>query len=253
MRIQYQTCCSLVCEQNPESALFIWCNSEGRHSLQKLRSDISEVCERTDRLLWDAYARSADNQLGGNRMGCLVFPRKRDNSLRVSEQEARFAFVETLLSQKSLRYSVEAPTSKTYSFTGKKPISAQTDLQVHDLADVGVCNVEFKKGGISSSNNSEIHSIYKDLEKLLREPFWGLWFHLIEGTDNSTIKHLTEVIAQQISKVQLKRNDVGAPGLTLHICLLRPGFSLQKMCRFILTMTSWSTIYDLAYVCRIQS
>ena len=56
--------------------------------------------------------------------GRLVFPRYRDKELRVSEQEARFAFVEAL-SQGPFRYSVEAPTSKLYRFSGKTPLSAQ--------------------------------------------------------------------------------------------------------------------------------
>lgn len=196
--------------------------------MQKLRSDIPEVCERTDRLLWDAYARSGGSQSGGIGTGRLIFPRYRQNGLRVSEQEARFAFVEALC-QSSLRYSVEVPTTKLYSFTGKKPISAQTDLQVHNLADIDVCNVEFKEGGISPSNNSKISSIYKDLQKLLREPEWGLWFHLLESINNSTIKKFLMVMSQQIERVKHDfGEDVKALGFILHVCVLKHGFSIQR-------------------------
>ena len=69
------------------------------------------------------------------------------------------------------------------------------------------------------------------MQKLLREPRWGLWFHILERVNSETIPHFLNVIAQQIKKVQ---NDcelsVGekSKGLTLHVCVLKPSFSLQK-------------------------
>ena len=69
----------------------------------------------------------------------LLFPRYRKDEdcekakLRVSEQEARFAFVEALCKGGKFRYSVETPTDKLYRFTGEtKEVSAQTDLTVYD-------------------------------------------------------------------------------------------------------------------------
>ena len=198
---------------------------------EELHPDISSTCRRADSLLWDAYARSTDSQPDASGEGRLVFPRYRDKRLRVSEQEARFAFVEALC-QGPFRYSVETPTDKLYKFTGKKCLSAQTDLAVHDASGkCRICNVEFKEGGISPSNNSKISAIYKDVQKLLSEPRWGLWFHILERVNSETIPHFLNVIAQQIKKVQ---NDcelsVGekSKGLTLHVCVLKPSFSLQK-------------------------
>ena len=199
---------------------------------EELHPDISSTCRRADSLLWDAYARSTDSQPDASGEGRLVFPqyRKKDDGtkgdLRVSEQEARFAFVEALC-QGPFRYSVETPTDKLYQFTGKTPLSAQTDLVVHDASGkCRICNVEFKGGRISKSR---IPSIYKDVEKLLREPRWGLWFHLLENGDPlNTIPNFLEVMAEQIDKVPHKSKDVDAPGLTLHVCVLEPGFSLQK-------------------------
>lgn len=200
--------------------------------LKTLHQNISEVCKRADTILWDAYTRSSGCQPSGSGSGRLVFPRYRDGSVRVSEQEARFAFVEALC-QRPLRYSVEVPTTKLYTFTGKTPLSAQTDLQVHDVGESGICNVEFKAKGVSSSaqNNSQI---YKDLQKLLREPVWGLWFHLLEGVDNSTINKFLDVMTKQIGEVQHDfGKDIQTPGLTLHVCVLRHGFSLQKDLPFL--------------------
>ena len=168
-------------------------------------------------------------------MGRLVFPLYRDKGLRVSEQEARFAFVESLLRQKSLRYSIEAPTSETYSFSGGGERSAQTDLKVHDTRGTVICNVEFKakgvrppKQGFSGETSKKISSIQKDVQKLLCEREWGLWFHLLESVNSSTIEGLLEVMAQQITEVQCKCKGIATQGLTVHVCVLKHGFSLQK-------------------------
>jgi hypothetical protein len=156
-----------------------------------------------------------------------VFPEYRTGELRASEQEARFAFVEAL-SGGPLLYSVEAPTSKLYQFSGKKPLSAQTDLALYDETGVRICNVEFKAKGVSGSAKKNF-PIYKDLQKLLREPLWGLWFHLLESVNNSTINHLLDVMAEQITKVQRDfEGDIESPGLTIHICVLQHGFAIQK-------------------------
>jgi hypothetical protein len=196
-----------------------------------LYTDIIEACKRTDIGLWDAYARSGGGQAIGSGVGRLVFPRYRAKGLRVSEQEARFAFVEAL-SQGHLRYSVEAPTSKLYSFSGKTPLSAQTDLQLYGESETGICNVEFKAKGVSSSAQDNF-SIYKDVQKLLREPLWGLLFHLLEGIDNSTIGKFLDVMVRQFAKVQSDfESDVETPGLSLHICVLRHRFSIHKALPF---------------------
>ena len=94
---------------------------------------ISSQCRRTDRLLWEAYARSECGSADTDRCR-LLFPGYRGKKkgekgkLRVSEQGARFAFVEALRTAGQFRYSVETPTDKTYQFTGQHEESAQTDL-----------------------------------------------------------------------------------------------------------------------------
>ena len=207
---------------------------------------ISSLCRRTDRLLWEAYERSECQSPSTDRCR-LLFPRYRKKEdgtkgdLRVSEQEARFAFVEALCEEGNFRYSVETPTEKLYQFTSENEISAQTDLTVCGLGTrCRLCNVEFKKGGWSikgtvsngsrESNKSNVFPIHKDVQKLMREPVWGLWYHLLESTDNSTITDFLEVIREGIGKVRdgKYKKDIGAKGLTLHVCVLKHGFSLQK-------------------------
>ena len=197
--------------------------------MNTLSQTITKVGKSTDRIMWNAYDRSKGNHFQSRR-GYLEFSKKRDETLRVSEQEARFAFVESLC-QESLSYSIEVPTTKIYNFSGEsgKKLSAQTDLQVLDGGRHKVSNIEFKANGITPRASFDTKKpIYKDVEKLLREPVWGLWFHLLKGVDRSTIPNLLCVIAEQIRKVKMKHLDIDAPGLTIHVCVLREKFSLQK-------------------------
>ena len=194
---------------------------------------ISSLCRRTDRLLWEAYKRSESQPVETDRCR-LLFPRYREKKdgtkgdLRVSEQGARFALVEALCTGGQFRYSVETPTDKLYQFTGEHEESAQTDLTLYDLKRCRRCNVEFKAGGRSSRSN--VFSIHKDVQKLLREPVWGLWFHLLESTDNSTIPNFLEVIRDGIRQVRSGKykKDISSQGLTVHVCVLKHGFSVHK-------------------------
>lgn len=199
----------------------------GRYSMSMVHPEISGACARADVVLWDAFMRSQGRGVNNFGEGKLVFPKYRGGSLRVSEQEARFALVEALC-QSTLMYSVEAPTIKRYQFTGKSSLSAQTDLAIHDSTGVSICNVEFKAKGRSSS--AKMHfAIYKDLQKLLREPKWGLWFHLFEAVNNSTINDFLSVMAKQIEKVRDEfEDDIESPGLTIHVCVLQQRFSIQQ-------------------------
>lgn len=199
---------------------------------------LSSQCRRTDRLLWEAYKRSECNSAGTDRCRVL-FPRYRGKKegekgdLRVSEQGARFAFVEALCTAGQFRYSVETPTDKLYQFTGEtKEISALTDLTVYDKETKRRrCNVEFKAGGISpSAQEKNKEKIYKDVQKLLREPVWGLWFHLLEHTERLSIPKFLGVIREGIGEVRggKYKEDIETEGLTIHVCVLKHGFSLQK-------------------------
>ena len=190
-------------------------------------TEISSLCRRTDRLLWEALKRSESQPTDTDRCR-LLFPERSKQELRVSEQEARFACVEALCTGGQFRYSVETPTDKTYQFTGTHGMSAQTDLTVYDRETKRrLCNIEFKSGGISPDATNK-DRIYKDVQKLLREPVWGLWFHLLDSTDNSTITKSLEVIRESISYTREKHSDLETEGLILHVCVLKHGFSLQK-------------------------
>ena len=126
----------------------------------------------------------------------LVFPmygEHRDNSTRISEQELRFAFVESFneycnTNHLNLFYSVETPTRmKTYSGTStKKPRnddyekgdSANFDLVILDEKLNRACLIEFK------ANNSDLNDHKKDLLKLN---------NINEGHEN-VLRYFIEVI-----------------------------------------------------------
>lgn len=187
---------------------------------------IQQICRKTDDILWNAFKRSQNGISSVDNKGNIIFPEYRNGNLRVSEQEARFAFVESLNSSEFL-YAVEVPTEKTYSFEGKSPLSAQTDLVIYESTSKPFCNVEFKAKGISPKIKNDT-PVQKDLIKLLREPHWGLWFHLFEAVDNSTIENLLKVMTNAFKNIYENFTDIDSPGITIHIHVLKQGFSLHK-------------------------
>ena len=191
---------------------------------------IDSICHATDDRLWDAYngstgAKSAS--LGNSRLIFPVYSGSRNGELRVSEQEARFAFAESITATNYF-YSIETPTKEGYQLTGSKPMSAQTDLTVYDSHLRPILNVEFKAKGVSTSARS-LFTIQKDLQKLLREPISGMWFHILGAVDNATISKLFEAIVKAVSETAAEfQSDIQKKLLIFHFCILRQQFSLSK-------------------------
>jgi hypothetical protein len=187
---------------------------------------LAKLLERTDGLLWDAFAAADRGALpsAGSRM---VFPRYSSGSIRASEQEARFFFVRAL-EESAFFYSVEMPTVKLYKQSGASPSRASFDVTVLHDATRPVANCEFKFGGVSPERKDRT-SIAKDLEKLLRDPGDGVWFHLLAAADNSTLLKLLETIRGELSTL-LKRysTEIDPKTITVHVCVLRHGFSIHR-------------------------
>jgi hypothetical protein len=140
--------------------------------------------------------------------------------MRVSEQEARFALVEALCRTSSLKYSVETPTTKNYSFTGKDEVAARIDLTVYNTDGSRICNIEFKAKGFSCERK-DLLSVSKDVQKLLREPEPALWFHLLESADRTTVSKLLDVLKNCISQTKMDIHDIDQPEMTVHVCVLK--------------------------------
>lgn len=129
----------------------------------------------------------------------LIFPRKRDREIRVSEQELRVAMTSLFGSYnyKKLAFSVETPTDKVYSFKGNKSRSGSTDLTFYE-AEKKILNVELK------AHNTTQQTIDKDIEKLVSEDCNGAWCHIFLNEDSGTIQSIFD-------KLQIALNKVSAP------------------------------------------
>jgi hypothetical protein len=113
----------------------------------------------------------------------LVFPRKRDGSLRISEQESKHLFLQHAQADSRFCYSIETPTTQTYRQKGTSDMSARVDLTLGRPGQPRV-NIELK------AHYCGIENIRKDLEKLVREDTTGVWFHTLERGDRFRVESL---------------------------------------------------------------
>lgn len=133
------------------------------------------------------------NEPNSSKDSRLIFPKKRDESIRVSEQELRFAFVEEFLNNEEAKdwyYAVEVPTKIKYDFSDKKNPkvaeegkgkSASFDLAIYAKGDNNfnlIALLEFKAG------NPKKFDYHKDLVKLENEK---------EG-DNEVLRFFIEIV-----------------------------------------------------------
>jgi hypothetical protein len=187
---------------------------------------IEKVATKADSLLWEAFDAARNDAIPSSGIR-MIFPRYADGTIRVSEQEARFFFVHAL-EESPFLYSVETPTEKLYKQSGADASRASFDITVRDHGARPIANCEFKFGGISP-NRKERKLVAKDLEKLLRDPGDGLWFHLLEAVDNSTLSNILRTIEGELT-VLLDEHamHIQPKTLTVHICILRHGFSIHR-------------------------
>ena len=153
--------------------------------------------------------------LGG--VSPLVFPLKRSDSARFSEQEARFACTAVIermsgLYSQDVYYSVETPTEGLYSFSGTTAISASIDLSLyvpnskHEL--IRRSHIECK------AHNPTPTSIHKDIEKLCGEQVTNpklechAWFHLLKNRDSATFQSLFEKFQGGFSSIKPVRIQI---------------------------------------------
>src|SRR5690349_1901655 len=74
----------------------------------------------------------------------LIFPCKRDGTIRISEQEAKLLFVQHLTVDQKYYFCVETPTAETYQQKGKTPISARVDLTLLGGERKPLAHIELK-------------------------------------------------------------------------------------------------------------
>lgn len=157
---------------------------------------IQDICISTFKKLNTMY-----NNPNGSK---FIFPHYTDDIIRVrvSEQEARFAFLCELEKSDRFYFSIETPTHHKYKdFSTHDPNvfqriggegrSGEVDLTIYkdvkfqeNIEQHKILNVEFKKG------QAEKSAVRKDILKLFYEAPCGLWFHVIQHTDKGTLPEL---------------------------------------------------------------
>lgn len=207
-----------------------------------MKDSILKIIKQTDEILWDMYQYS-DKGSSGKLGAGLIFPFSREKTkkkyLRVSEQEARFAFASQILGN-DLLYSIETPTEERYIFKAKEKgaatltgMSAQTDLTIYTKKKEKILNIEFKNKLVTTKANFKTRTpIRKDLVKLFYEEIAGLWFHIIENKE-SNIDEIFKVFEKEIKEnIKVQGKKIKGKSIIFHICILGDKLSIQKKLTF---------------------
>ena len=171
---------------------------------EELKKHVEEIIKETFSRLDKAYQnnregikKSQTHEKGESRIVFPCYDEHQDYRVRISEQELRFAFVETFntycdINSLKLFYSIETPTQDTYSGfanINKEPKpdpngrSAEFDLVIYDEQFNRIGLFEFK------ANNAGEHDHWKDFVKLENEK---------EGNDK-VLRYFIEVIKSYTS------------------------------------------------------
>jgi hypothetical protein len=130
----------------------------------------------------------------------LIFPKKRDDKKRISEQELRLLLVWELENQKEFYYSVETPTEDKYVFSGsgERPASARIDLCLHDLNGNRVSLIELKYKNVDVRN---------DFFKLLcdSEAEQNYFIQFVDNIDGGTIPSIEEKYKEAIDSISKEK------------------------------------------------
>lgn len=168
------------------------------------KDHVNSIINSTFQVILDVYKKQ--KEVGGvpndNPLSRIVFPRKRKEPVRVSEQELRFIFVEQL--NEEIRrgwdvfYSVETPTLDKYCFKNNEAKiddngqSASFDLAIHDKDYQRIALVEFK------ANNAGEHEHRKDYVKLMNSEEGNniacFFIEIVQGINSETINNIKSKI-----------------------------------------------------------
>lgn len=102
--------------------------------------DYRLMCRDVAGQLWAMYHERPEAPL-------LLFPTKRDNSRRVSEQESKILITQWLAGH-GVNYSIETPTRDAYQQSGQAGMSARIDVTVYGSSHPADrrLNMELKAG-----------------------------------------------------------------------------------------------------------
>lgn len=146
----------------------------------------------------------------------LIWPTKRDDSERVSEQESKILITQWL--ERNLEfYSIETPTRNKYIQKGKAALSARIDVTVYGSRDPTnrVLNLELKAG------SAKVEAFRKDFEKLLREGVSGLWFHTLTKASEATWRSIEDKMCKAFDLVP-EHVEAAIHSVHFAFCVLDP-------------------------------
>jgi len=148
----------------------------------QLADDLFEINRRICCDIWNLCAAS-DKPSGLSPR--LIFPKEKDDNLRITEQEAKILCC-SVLNSLNYFYSVETPTREKYQQKGESPTCGHIDLSLYNFENnqlEHVANVEFKY-------STAPKEIAKDIEKLIKEGIHGNWFHTLKSINKRTFPKL---------------------------------------------------------------
>lgn len=145
--------------------------------MQNPKQCIDEIIVNTFKAIQDAYnyQKENDSELGNpnsEKLTRIVFPKKRDKTTRISEQELRCIFIEQLNKKINdgwdVYYSVETPTQDTYSGFSKGEFPRQDNNGRSGEFDLVIFNNQLKRIALIEfkANNSTALEHLKDFVKL---------------------------------------------------------------------------------------
>ena len=167
----------------------------------------------------------------------LIFPACYDKNgnqknKRISEQEAGVLFCNQLINN-NIFFSIETPTIKKYSFSGKGECSGNIDVCIFEKND----NIFSRKNCIEfKSHNVKQKNIDKDIEKLVCEEGINYFIHILPNVDKETLNNVVKKyiaalsnkkIYNHITKVVEDKEKL-SQSLILYICVLGPEFCILK-------------------------
>lgn len=155
----------------------------------------------------------------------LVYPTKRNDKNRISEQEARFLFVQKIEKKNDFFYSVEAPTKEKYIFTGKEgnERSGNFDVCLYDENKQRKHLIEFK------ALNPENASYNKDFVKLIKDEngLTNYFIQVINNTNTGTLPNIEKKYNEALEYA--KKNDLkNQSELVIFLCVIGNNKAVYK-------------------------